>query len=93
MLLLSLLPIHFFTYEHDKVAINKGNPPSYALPVTRYKDGGSIVYYGVGYQVLRWHKGLDTGERKVAYEIYKYPNYKEWEEGPEPTTQYIAYKP
>jgi hypothetical protein len=93
MLLLSLYPIHKLTYELDKNAIDHGNAPSYALPLIRMKDGGSVVYYGIGYQVLRWHIGFDTGERKVAYEIYIYPAYKEWEDGPEPTTNYFEYRP
>jgi hypothetical protein len=93
MLLLLLYLVHKLTYQYDKNAIQNGNPPVFSIAFIRIKDGGSNIYYGVGYQILRWHTELETGERKIAYEIYKYPHYKDWKEGPEPSTLFFEYAP
>ncbi len=28
--------------------------PFFAIPITRYKDGGSTEYYGLGYKVIKY---------------------------------------
>lgn len=90
--ILLLFAIHEITFVLDRNAIEKGNKPSFALNLVRYKDGGSVVYYGLGYQVLRWHE-MSLGERKIAQEIYRFPFFKKWDDGPKSETQYFDYKP
>ena len=92
IILLLVFSIHEITFVLDKNAIGKGNRPSFALNLVRYKDGGSVEYYGLGYQVLRWHE-MSTGERKIAQEIYRFPFFKKWDKGPRSTTQYFDYQP
>jgi len=94
IILLLVFSIHELSFLLDKNTIGKGKPPLFALSLIKYKDGGSVVYYGFGYQVLRWHRAqLDLGVREVAYEIYRFPLYKKWDKGPKATTQYFDYQP
>ena len=92
IVLLLVLSIHEITFVFDTNAIGKGNRSSFALDLVRYKDGGSVEYYGLGYQVLRWHQML-ASKRKIAEEIYRFPFFKKWSNGPKSTTQYFDYQP
>ncbi len=29
-------------------------PPIFAIPIVKYKDGGSVEYYGLGYKVIKY---------------------------------------
>ena len=92
IVLLLVFSVHEITFVLDTNAIKKGNRPSFALDLVRYKDGGSVEYYGLGYQVLKWHQ-MSTSERKIAEEIYRFPFFKKWSNGPKSTTQYFDYQP
>jgi hypothetical protein len=94
-ILLLILAAHGITYTLDKNAIEKGKAPRFAFAYLRVKDGGSNAYCGIGYQILRWHR-FDPPEypkREVGYEIYRFPSFKKWEEGPKSTTRFFDYHP
>jgi len=38
-----------FTTDYSLAKDNK--PPAFAIPLVKYKDGGSAEYYGFGYKV------------------------------------------
>ena len=44
--------ITFFITDFYLSKANK--PPIFAIPVKRYKDGGSTEYYGLGYKVIKY---------------------------------------
>lgn len=44
--------ITFFTTDFSLSKANKS--PIFAIPVKRYKDGGSTEYYGLGYKVIKY---------------------------------------
>ena len=46
---LSLIATDFTRAHADK-------PPIFALPLLRYKDGGSTEYFGLGYKVIKYVK-------------------------------------
>ena len=45
---------------------NKG--PFFAIPVKTYKDGGTKVYYGIGYKVIKYHQ--KQGRRDIELGTY-----------------------
>lgn len=44
--------IAFFITDFSLAKANKS--PIFAIPVMRYKDGGSTEYYGLGYKVIKY---------------------------------------
>lgn len=44
--------IAFFITDFSLTKANKA--PVFAIPVIRYKDGGSTEYYGLGYKVIKY---------------------------------------
>ena len=44
--------IAFFITDFSLATANKS--PIFAIPVIRYKDGGSTEYYGLGYKVIKY---------------------------------------
>ncbi|MBU3169963.1 hypothetical protein [Clostridium estertheticum] len=61
--LLSILLIFFITDFYLEKA-NKS--PVFAIPMVRYKDGGSIEYYGLGYKVIKY-SNLTGSEIKMDF--------------------------
>jgi hypothetical protein len=43
--------VFFFT---DLSLANSNKSPIFAIPIVRYKDGGSTEYYGLGYKVIKY---------------------------------------
>ena len=61
----------------DYSYIKKDKNPVCSIPLTFIKDGGSVVYYGFGYQVIYWYFAveLENDNKKVngymtGYEIH-----------------------
>ncbi len=73
----------FIFFNIDKSRIENNNKPIFALPLVSFKDGGSILHYGIGYQIMFWHK-LDQREEdekiingySIGYEIWSIFNSK-----------------
>ncbi len=41
----------------DSICVKKYNKgPYFAIPLTTYNDGGTKVYYGLGYKVIKYHQ-------------------------------------
>ena len=84
-----LLCIHFTTFAIDSKLVSQAKQPLFvirALPAI--KDGGSAIYYGLGYQVIKWHK-MESDKRLLAYEIHKIPSFKKFEDGPNTNLKYV----
>jgi hypothetical protein len=54
--------IHIFTFFIDYKKISNNTNPIFSIPLTYFKDGGTTVYYGFGYQVIYWHYLTELNE-------------------------------
>ncbi|MBU3218275.1 hypothetical protein LL033_26150 (plasmid) [Clostridium estertheticum] len=78
------------TYSIDSNLVYQDKKPVFVVEKEMYKDGGTTVYMGLGYQVITWNrlitvvkknKQIDNGT-EFRYEIYRYPNFKNVNDGP-----------
>lgn len=46
--------------------------PYFALPVEKYKDGGTKVYYGLGYKVIKYHQIQGRRDTEIGFWNLKY---------------------
>ena len=61
----------FSTYFVDLMRISAGKEPLFAICTTEMNDGGSKVYYGLGYQIIMWKRLTDEPDiLNVGYEIH-----------------------
>lgn len=44
------------TYHYDKTMATNGNEPKFVIHTVTINDGGSKVYYGLGYQIIMWNQ-------------------------------------
>ena len=64
-----LLLIFIIVITIDIIMISKYNKgPFFAIPVKTYKDGGTKVYYGIGYKVIKYHQ--KQGRRDIELGTY-----------------------
>ncbi len=93
IILLILICLHFITYSVDSKRVSESKNPIFAIrEIFAVKDGGSAFYYGLGYQVLRWHKSEENPQRRLlGYEIRKIPFFKVYEDGPSKDIKYVDY--
>lgn len=93
IVLLSLIALHFVTYSVDSERVSSSQNPIFAVrAIPAIKDGGTAFYYGIGYQVIRWHKAERNPDRRLlGYEIHRIPFFKNYEEGPSPKIKYVDY--
>ena len=59
-----------------------------------YKDWGTIIYYGFGYQIISWHKmnvkkenDLEKYGFLIGVETHRFPFYNNYEKGGQPQGQ------
>lgn len=53
--IISAILIIWITFFITGFSLAKANKsPVFAIPVIRYKDGGSTEYYGLGYKVIKY---------------------------------------
>ncbi|WIV12715.1 hypothetical protein [Proteiniborus sp. MB09-C3] len=53
--IISIIVIIWLTFLITDFSLAKANrPPIFAIPIVRYKDGGSAEYYGLGYKVIKY---------------------------------------
>ncbi len=82
--IISIIIIVFFpliTYRIDSKLVSKDKRPIFVIRTALLKDGGTTIFKGVGYQVIKWNRMTVTGT-EFGYEIYKYPNYRDVNDGP-----------
>lgn len=54
-IIIGTILIIWFVFLLTDFSLAKANkPPIFAIPVIRYKDGGSTEYYGLGYKVIKY---------------------------------------
>lgn len=91
ILLCLIITVHQITYTIDKNAINNGNEPKFTMKHDTYKDGGTTIYYGFGYQIISWHKmgvkkenSLEKFGFLIGVETHRFPFYNDLEKGGQP---------
>lgn len=91
--LLVIMGLHFITYSIDSKRVSESRKPIFVvISLPLIKDGGSAIYYGIGYQVIKWHKiGTNLDERFIGLEIHRIPFFKSYEDGPDPDINYVDY--
>lgn len=58
----------FFITDFSLARANK--PPIFAIPIIKYKDGGSTEYYGLGYKVIKYvHLTVERGPEVVKIDF------------------------
>lgn len=93
IVLLILIGLHFITYSIDSKRVSESRKPIFVIISLPFiKDGGSAIYYGIGYQVIKWHKSdANSDERFLGFEIHRIPFFKSYEDGPDPNIKYVDY--
>lgn len=94
ILLCLIIIVHRITYTIDKNAINNNCKPKFASEKEVYKDGGTTVYYGFGYQIIYWNK-MDVKKENnlkkygvmVGVETHTFPFYNNVAKGGQPQIQ------
>ncbi len=58
-------------YHVDTSRVEGGEPPLFSICTTTLNDGGSKVYYGIGYQIIVWNQMTSGPNRyKTGYESH-----------------------
>lgn len=90
--------IHFITYTIDKSLIVRDSDPWFCIETMALKDGGTKMYYGLGYQIIKWNylseKNVDGKEIygvEHGFEIHRFPSFVDWKEGPTVDLKFIEY--
>lgn len=99
LLVVFIVPIILLknSYTIDSILVSRDKRPIFVIPVTSYKDGGTTIYQGINYQVIKWNFNVimhqPDGEalygKERGYEISKYPNYKDVNDGPGKKLKFI----
>lgn len=94
IIVIFLCCMHFAIFAFDSRLVSEAKQPLFVIIAPPFiKDGGSAIYYGFGYQVIRWHKVEEPDKRFIAYEIHRIPYFKTFYKGPEPNLKYVDYSP
>ena len=57
----------------DVICVGKFNVgPFFAIPVNKYKDGGTKEYYGLGYKVIKYHQLQGRRDKELGFWSLKY---------------------
>lgn len=67
--ILILVILIFFTIDYRRVQRNQR--PLFCIDVATYCDGGTKIYYGLGYKVIAFHKMLFLNESSNEMEYYQ----------------------
>jgi len=87
------------SYSIDAKLVSMDKRPIFVRTIDIYKDGGTTVYQGINYQVIKWNKetvlvkadGKAEHGIELGYEISKYPNYREVSDGPSKELKFISH--
>jgi len=97
ILIASLFPK--ISYGIDSMLVSYNKRPIFVIPVTSYKDGGTTIYQGIDYQVIKWNRettlinsdGITESGIERGDEISKSPNYKNVNDGPSKKIKFISH--
>jgi hypothetical protein len=93
LVLMVLIPfIPRFTYNIDSKLVSMDIRPIFVISSGMAKDGGTIEYRGIGYQIIRWNRLVSDGT-EYGYEIYKSPNYRNLNDGPTTKLKLVKRQP
>ncbi len=53
------------TYHYDKAMATDGKEPKFVIHMVTINDGGSKVYYGLGYQIIMWNQLTSDSQTKL----------------------------
>ena len=53
------------TYHYDKAMAADGKEPEFVIHMAVINDGGSKVYYGLGYQIIMWNQLTSDSQTKL----------------------------
>lgn len=68
ILLILIAWVLIFSIDFSLVKLSRA--PIFSMPLIRYKDGGSIEHFGLGYKVIRYKSLADIEAGKpIRYEI------------------------
>ena len=65
----------------DYARVQTGAAPLFSIEVRALKDGGSRIYIGPGYQLIRWHRlaqHRSQAGRETGTELLYFPLFKDW---------------
>lgn len=93
---IALTAISAATYAFDCAMIKQGNEPMFARAVNAVNDGGTLIYCGLGYHIVKWHSipenvGYDLAADKYVcgWDIRRgYDVGGTLREGPDPADTY-----
>ncbi|SHH81715.1 hypothetical protein [Clostridium intestinale] len=91
-----IITIGFVTYNIDSKRISRDKKPIFVVPTLVAKDGGSTVYRGLGYKVIRWNtisiRQVDGNEVQgfmTGYEISTMFNSQDINDGPKKDLKFV----
>lgn len=91
-----LITIGLVTYNIDSKRISGDKKPIFVVPTLVAKDGGSTVYRGLGYKVIRWKmisiRQVDGNEVQglmTGYEISTMFNSQNINDGPKKELKFV----
>ncbi len=58
------------TYAFDCSMVKQGNEPMFARRVNAVNDGGTLIYCGFGYHIIKWHSFPENVGMDVSYDSY-----------------------
>lgn len=62
------LTFSLLSFQIDSKRVDIGEKPLFCLRKDSFDDGGTVAYYGLGYQIIRYHKlGDDPGNVNAYY--------------------------
>lgn len=66
--------------DHGRLV--RGERPLFALSTAEFKDGGTEVFIGLGYQLISWHRLAKNEQDQSGYlvgtELAYFPLFKYW---------------
>lgn len=90
------ITIGFITYSIDSKRISREEKPIFVVPTSVAKDGGSTLYRGLGYKIIRWKmvsiRQVDGNEVQglmTGYEISTMFNSQDINDGPKKDLKFV----
>lgn len=91
-----LIAMGFVTYNIDSKRISQDEKPIFVVPTSVAKDGGTTIYRGLGYKVIRWKmmsiRQVDGNEVQglmAGYEISTMFNSQDINDGPKKELRFV----
>lgn len=75
IILLTILLLGVITYSIDARKVAKGETPQFCFKVDYVSDGGTIIYTGLGYKVIEYHKANGYDTMKIGSWFLKYEEH------------------